>query len=92
MIKLQKGDTDSVKHYIAQYESAKDVGDYYWMNFFHRTNSAKANEFSRMHSDGLVSLEEIESSIDPTGTVQSSSRTLKIIFNMNLQPYSDTLL
>ena len=40
VIKLQKGDTDRVKHYIAQYESAKNDGDCYWMNFSHRTNSA----------------------------------------------------
>ena len=64
------------------------------MNFFHRTQSAKVNEFSRMQSDGLVSLEEIVSNLsDPENSVKSSTRTLKIAFKMDeLEPYFDTII
>ena len=81
----------NTKHFVAQYDTTRNVSDLYWMNFMRK--GEVPNQFSWSYSDGLVSSTELVKALsDPTSSLASSSRRGKLIFNLEeIHPYIETL-
>ena len=89
-----KGKKHNIHHYIAQTDSSKNVGEYFWMTFLRRTNTP--GEFcwsSSQTSLGLVSGDEVIQPLsNPSNALTSSSRARKLIFKLEeINPFLSTL-
>ena len=54
LVKLESLSDCNIKHYVAQHDASKNVGEFLLMSFMHK----EGNEFGWMNSDGLVSSSE----------------------------------
>ena len=80
------------KHYVAQADTSKNQGDFFWMDFFKKTDTP--GEFCQLSSKKcLVSSEEVVVELSsPTDVLMSSSRAGKLLFNVEeLRPFLSTL-
>ena len=88
-----KGKKHNIHHYIAQADSSKNVGEYFWMNFLRKTDTPGQFCWSSSHTSlGLVGDEVIQPLSSPSNALTSSSRAGKLLFKLEeINPFLSTL-
>ena len=93
IVELRARGRKEAKHFVAQSDNSKNQGEYYWMDFFKKTDSP--GEFVPLltSKNCLVALQEVVIPLSsPIDVLTSSSRAGKLQFDTEeLQPYLDTL-